>query len=53
MDKFLSLIGEIPDATNLLTQNENLASKSLKVVESLTEDLDQILLTKGFDEEQV
>ena len=53
MEKFLSLIREIPDATSLLTPNANLANQSLKVMELLTDDLHQYLLTDNFDEEQI
>lgn len=53
MEKFLSLIRTIPDATFLLTVNEKLASESLGVLESLAEELGQYLLTENFDDEQI
>lgn len=53
MERFLSLIREIPDATSLLTPNGKLAEKSLKVLESLTEELNQFIMTDRFDEEQI
>ena len=53
MERFLSLVREIPDAAYLLIPNEDLSNTSLSVMESLTEELGQFLLTENFDEEQI
>ncbi|OMJ72667.1 hypothetical protein SteCoe_28836 [Stentor coeruleus] len=53
MESFKELIGTIPDATYLLTPSTSLAERSLKTLEVLTESLQEYILTKNFDEEQI
>jgi U3 small nucleolar RNA-associated protein MPP10 len=53
MEEFTELIASIPDATSLLTPSPSLSTKSFSVLTSLTSELQEYLLIKNYDDEQI